>query len=65
LSRREPGATGRGRRRLTATEIDLSVVRQRALLVGTGFGTRSVEEAEESLVELGCSRRPQGPSRCT
>jgi GTP-binding protein HflX len=52
LSRREPAATGRGRRRLTATEIDLSVVRQRALLVGTGFGTRSLDEAEDSLVEL-------------
>jgi GTP-binding protein HflX len=52
VSRREPRSTGRGRRRLTATEIDLGVVRQRALLVGTGFGTRSVEDAEESLVEL-------------
>jgi GTP-binding protein HflX len=52
VSKREPGSTGRGRRRLTATEIDLSVVQQRALLVGTGYGTRSVEDAEESLVEL-------------
>ncbi|MDQ1535481.1 MAG: GTPase [Actinomycetota bacterium] len=52
MSKREPGATGRGRRRLTATEIDLSVVQQRALLVGTGFGTRSLEAAEDSLVEL-------------
>jgi GTP-binding protein HflX len=52
LSKREPAATGRGRRRLTATEIDLSVVQQRALLVGTGFGARSVEAAEESLEEL-------------
>ena len=52
MSRREPGSTGRGRRRLTATEIDLSVVQQRALLVGTGFGARSVEAAEESLAEL-------------
>jgi GTP-binding protein HflX len=52
VSRREPRATGRGRRRLTATEIDLSVVQQRALLVGTGFGARSVEAAEESLAEL-------------
>ncbi|MEI6571904.1 MAG: GTPase HflX, partial [Actinomycetes bacterium] len=40
------------RRRLTATEVDLEVVRQRALLVGTGIGTRSVEVAEESLAEL-------------
>jgi GTP-binding protein HflX len=42
----------RGRRRLTATEVDLGVVRQRALLVGTGFGVRSAEEAEASLDEL-------------
>jgi GTP-binding protein HflX len=40
------------RRRLTATEIDLGVVRQRALLVGTGIGTRDVEAAEASLEEL-------------
>jgi GTPase len=43
----------RGRRRLTATEVDLDVVHQRALLVGTGFGSHSVEEAEASLTELG------------
>ena len=42
----------RGRRRLTATEVDLEVVRQRALLVGTGHGTRTLQEAEESLAEL-------------
>ena len=42
----------RQRRRLTATEIDLGRVRQRALLVGTTFGTHSVEEAEASLEEL-------------
>ncbi len=46
------GREGRRRRRLTATEVDLGVVRQRALLVGTGYGTRSVEEAEASLEEL-------------
>ncbi len=40
------------RRRLTATEVDLDVVRQRALLVGTGIGTRDVEAAEASLDEL-------------
>jgi GTPase len=40
------------RRRLTATEVDLAVVRQRALLVGTGLGARDVEEAEASLDEL-------------
>jgi GTP-binding protein HflX len=43
----------RGRRRLTATEVDLDVVRQRALLVGTGQGTRTAEEAAASLDELG------------
>ncbi|HEX6310445.1 MAG TPA: GTPase HflX [Acidimicrobiia bacterium] len=43
---------GRQRRRLTATEVDLGVVRQRALLVGTGAGTGTVEEAEASLAEL-------------
>ncbi len=46
------GQQGRGRRRLTASEVDLEVIRQRALLVGTGIGTRSVEVAEESLAEL-------------
>jgi GTPase len=40
------------RRRLTATEIDLGVVRQRALLVGTGIGTRDAEAAQASLDEL-------------
>jgi GTP-binding protein HflX len=39
-------------RRLTATEVDLGRVRQRALLVGTTYGTDTVEEAELSLVEL-------------
>ncbi len=42
----------RGRRRLTATETDLGVVHQRALLVGTGFGLRTPEAAEASLEEL-------------
>jgi GTPase len=42
----------RQRRRLTATEVDLGRVRQRALLVGTTYGTDSVEEAEVSLEEL-------------
>jgi GTP-binding protein HflX len=40
------------RRRLTATEVDFDVLHQRALLVGTGIGTRSAEEAEASLDEL-------------
>jgi GTP-binding protein HflX len=44
---------GRDRRRLTATEVDLEVVHQRALLVGTGFGARSAAAAEMSLSELG------------
>ena len=49
MSRRHENRHGR---RLTATEVDLAVVEQRALLVGTGFGTRDAEEAEESLAEL-------------
>ncbi len=50
-----PPARGHQRRNrtgLTATEVDLGVVVQRALLVGTGYGTASVEEAEDSLAEL-------------
>lgn len=43
---------GRQRRRLTATEVDLGVVRQRALLVGTGFQAHDVVEAEADLEEL-------------
>jgi len=43
---------GRGRRRLTATEVDLEVLRQRALLVGTGSGSQGLEDAERSLAEL-------------
>ena len=55
---RQPGARddsavqARSRRRLTATEVDLAVVRQRALLVGTGIGTRDAEAAQASLDEL-------------
>ncbi|MGH9000859.1 MAG: GTPase HflX, partial [Acidimicrobiia bacterium] len=41
---------GRQRRRLTATEVDLGVIRQRALLVGGGEA--SADEAEASLAEL-------------
>ncbi|HMF04526.1 MAG TPA: GTPase HflX [Acidimicrobiia bacterium] len=44
---------GRQRRRLTATEVDFGVVEQRALLIGTGTGSRSLDEAEASLSELG------------
>ncbi len=40
------------RRRLTATEVDLGVVQQQALLVGTGIGMRDAEAAESSLEEL-------------
>jgi GTP-binding protein HflX len=43
---------GRQRRRLTATEVDLGVVRQRALLIGTGVNAADVVEAEEDLAEL-------------
>jgi GTP-binding protein HflX len=47
-------AAGRQRRRLTATEVDLGVVQQRALLVGTTAATNGdVEAAESSLEELG------------
>jgi GTPase len=42
----------RQQRRLTATEVDLERRQQRALLIGTGYGTGSVEEAEASLDEL-------------
>ena len=45
-------AVGRGRRRLTATEVDLEVLRQRALLVRTGVGSHGLEDAERSLAEL-------------
>ena len=52
----------RGRRRLTATEVDLEVVQQRALLVGTGVGTRTLEEAEASLARARrCSPTPRAP----
>jgi GTPase len=47
---RPDGYAGRQRRRLTATEVDLGVVRQRALLVGGG--DVSLDEAESSLAEL-------------
>jgi len=43
-------SAGRQRRRLTATEVDLGVIRQRALLVGVDGG--SIEEVEASLDEL-------------
>jgi GTP-binding protein HflX len=43
---------GRQRRRLTATEVDLGVVQQRALIVGTGVNARDVIEAEADLEEL-------------
>ena len=42
----------RGRRRLTATEVDLEVTHQTAVLVGTGYGMATVEDAEASLEEL-------------
>ena len=44
------GHARRQRRRLTATEVDLGVIRQRALLVGGG--DVSLDEAEASLAEL-------------
>jgi GTPase len=45
-----PEYAGRQRPRLTATEVDLGVVRQRALLVGGG--DVGLDEAESSLAEL-------------
>jgi GTP-binding protein HflX len=50
----EPSRTHQSRqgRRLSATEVDLGRVRQRALLIGTTYGAATVEEAEASLVEL-------------
>jgi GTP-binding protein HflX len=50
MSTRSPG--GRQRRRLTATVVVLERVRHRALLVGTGAGAATAEEAEGSLEEL-------------
>ncbi len=43
---------GRQRRRLTATETDFGVLRQRALLVGTGVNAANLGEAEDDLAEL-------------
>jgi GTPase len=51
-ARSDSSGPARSRRRLTATEVDLAVVRQRALLVGTGIGTRDAEAAQASLDEL-------------
>ena len=52
------------RRRLTATEVDLGVVRQRALLVGTGYrpARRRGRAARRSKSSLG-SPTPRAPSR--
>ena len=44
--------SGRNTRRLTATEIDLTVTRQLALVVGTATNERSREECDSSLEEL-------------
>ncbi len=51
-NRDELRVEARSRRRLTATEVDLGVVQQQALLVGTGIGMRDAEAAEASLEEL-------------
>jgi GTP-binding protein HflX len=45
-------AQGRGRRRLTATEVDLGVVRQRAVVVGVAVGSTSIDDVEGALDEL-------------
>src|SRR3954463_3300837 len=42
----------RQRRRLTATEVDFERPQQRALLIGTTYGSATVEDAEASLEEL-------------
>ena len=44
--------SGRNTRRLTATDIDLTVTRQLALVVGTATNERPREECESSLEEL-------------
>ncbi len=44
--------TGRNARRLTASEIDLAVTRQLALVVGTATNERNRTECETSLAEL-------------
>lgn len=49
MTRPHPSRT---RRTLTATETDLGVVEQRALLVGTDFGFRDEDDARLSLDEL-------------
>ncbi len=43
---------GRQQRRLTASEVDLGVVRQKALLIGTTASARTTEASERSLAEL-------------
>ena len=43
---------GRGQLRLTATEVDLGVVQQKALLIGTISDARRTEAAQSSLHEL-------------
>ena len=43
---------GRSRRRLTATEVDLGVVRQRAVIVGVAVGSATADEVESGLDEL-------------
>ncbi len=44
--------SGRQQRRLTATEVDLGVVRQKALLVGTTANARTEGASQRSLDEL-------------
>ena len=46
------GHQRRQRQRLTATETDLGVVDQRALLIGITFGSGNMDEAEASMAEL-------------
>ena len=53
----------RQRRRLTATEVDLERRQQRALLIGTGYGSATVEEAEASLKSGTASGRRESVRR--
>ena len=67
MSANSPSAPGRQRRRLTATEVDLGVVRQRALLVGTGCDVGPSRKPRPSLDELAlladtAGADPVGPS---
>ena len=54
------GAGAVSRRRLTATEVDLAVLRQRALLVGTGIGDARRRSRRSVARGAGAPRRHRG-----